>query len=75
VEQLNLTPEQLDPAIWDAGDCAAYFKVSRKHFLREIRFRDDFPPQLDWSLVGRPRWSAQDVKTWALLRRHYATAA
>lgn len=58
-----------DQSVWDAGDCAAYFRISRKHFLRELRFREGFPVQLAWSLEGRPRWAAQAVKDWAL----YAT--
>lgn len=61
-----------DESIWDAGDCAGHLKMSRKHFLRTIRFREGFPAQLSWSLAGQPRWSAQDVKDWALLRQNYA---
>lgn len=56
----------IDDAVWDAGDCAGYLKVSRKHFLRDLRFREGFPKQLEWSLTGRPRWAAQTVKAWAL---------
>lgn len=52
--------------IWDAGDCADYFGVSRKHFLREVRYREGFPPQLPWSIGHRPRWAAQAVKDYAI---------
>ena len=64
-----------DRVIWNAQDCADYLKVSRKHFLRDLRYRDGFPKQLPWSLEGRPRWSAQEVRDWGLLRHQYATAA
>lgn len=60
--------------VWDAGDCASFFKVSRKHFLRDLRYRDSFPKQLAWSEEGRPRWSSEAVKAWAL-RPNYANAA
>lgn len=65
---------EFDDAVWDAGNCADYLKMSRKHFLRFIRFREGFPAQLAWSLEGRPKWSAQAVKDWAL-RQNYANAA
>jgi hypothetical protein len=64
----------VDESIWDAGDCATYLKVCRKHFLRDLRFRGGFPKQLPWSEGKRPRWSAQTVKDWAL-RQDYASAA
>lgn len=64
-----------DESIWDAGDCASYLKMSRKHFLRDIQYREGFPARLPWSMQGQPRWAAQDVKTWALLRQNYATAS
>lgn len=60
-----------DESVWDAGECAAYLRVSRKHFLRDVRFREGFPAQLDWSVGGRPRWAAWTVKAWAL-RHSYA---
>lgn len=63
-----------DEAVWDAGDCASYLKMSRKHFLAKIRFREGFPAQLEWSKDGHPKWAAADVKAWAL-RRDYANAA
>ncbi len=65
----------IDEAVWDAGECAGYLRLSRKHFLRKIRFRDDFPKQLPWSVGGHPRWAAKDVKNWALLRQDYANVA
>ena len=64
----------MDDAIWTAADCAAYLKVTAKHFLRDYRFLEGFPKQLQWSLEGRPRWAAQSVKDWAL-RQDYANAA
>lgn len=64
----------LDESIWDAGDCAAYLKMSRKHFLRDVRFREGFPQQLEWSVGRHPKWAAQDVRAWAL-RRDYASVA
>jgi hypothetical protein len=66
--------ERVNDLVWDAGDCAAFFKVCRKHFLRDLRFREGFPKQLHWSLEGRPRWSSDEVKAWAL-RQDYASAA
>jgi hypothetical protein len=75
VEGVGLYTERtVDESVWTAKDCAAYLKVSSKHFLRDYRFRDGFPRQLAWSIEGRPRWSAQAVKDWAL-RPDYATAA
>ena len=64
-----------DESIWHAGECAAYLKASRKHFLRELRFKEGFPKPLPWSEGGHPKWSAQQVKDWALVRPPYAQAA
>lgn len=63
-----------DDSIWNAGQCADYLGMCRKHFLRDIRFREGFPQQLEWSRTGRPKWSAQAVKQWAL-RQDYASAS
>jgi hypothetical protein len=63
-----------DELIWDAGDCAAFLKASRKHFLRNLRYKPGFPDQLEWSKDGHPKWSAEAVKAWAL-RPDYAKAA
>lgn len=60
--------------VWTPKECAAWLKCSSKHFLREIRYRDGFPKQLPWSVEGRPRWSSDAVKGWAL-RQDYANAA
>ena len=65
---------RMNDEIWTAKDCAAYLKCSPKHFLRQIRFSEGFPAQLTWSIPGRPKWSAEAVKGWAL-RPDYATAA
>lgn len=64
-----------DESIWTAGDCSEYLKCSRKHFLRELRFKEGFPKQLPWSEGGHPKWAAQAVKDWALVRHSYAKAA
>ena len=60
--------------VWGSKECAGLFKCSPKHFLREIRFQDGFPPQLSWSIGKHPKWSKLAVKAWAL-RPDYAQAA
>jgi predicted DNA-binding transcriptional regulator AlpA len=65
--------DELD-IVWDAGDCAAFLKFSRKHFHRDVRHREGFPKPLAWSSEAQPRWSSKAVRAWAL-RPDYATAA
>ena len=57
--------------VWTAKECAAYLKVSPKHFLRWYRFKPEFPKQLAWSVGGRPKWSSEAVIAWAV-RLEYA---
>jgi len=65
--------DELD-SVWDSADCAAFLKCSRKHFLRDVRFREGFPGRLPWSKELQPRWSSKAVREWAL-RPDYANAA
>lgn len=52
-----------DRVIWNAQDCADYFKQSRQEFLRLTRHMDGFPKEL----AARPRhWRAVEVSNWAL---------
>lgn len=52
-----------DKLLWDAQDCADYFKESRQEFLRTRRHKAGFPPELE----NCPRrWSAAAVTAWAL---------
>lgn len=52
-----------DRVIWDAQDCADFFKESRQEFLRSRRHAEGFPPEIH----GRPRmWRAILVSNWAL---------
>lgn len=52
-----------DRVIWNAQDCADYFKQSRQEFLRLTRHMPDFPKELP----TRPRhWRALEVSNWAL---------
>ncbi len=60
-----------DETVWDAGECADYLRLSRKHFLRAVRFDEGFPVQLPWSIGRHPKWAARAVKAWAL-RHDYA---
>jgi hypothetical protein len=50
-----------DRVIWNAQDCADYFKQSRQEFLRITRHMIDFPKELP----SRPRhWRALEVRGW-----------
>jgi hypothetical protein len=60
--------------IWTAKECAEYLKFAPKYFRSTVRYWAGFPQPLDWSIGGRPKWSAQAVKDWAL-RQNYAKAA
>ena len=52
-----------DRLIWDAQDCADYFKESRQEFLRTRRHKEGFPAEIP----GRDRlWRAVEVSNWAL---------
>jgi hypothetical protein len=52
-----------DREVWDAGQCAVYFKESRQEFLRTRRYSQGFPKEIP----GRPRlWRALEVTNWAL---------
>lgn len=52
-----------DRVIWNAQDCADYFKESRQEFLRSRRHQIGFPPEIP----GRPRmWRAVLVSNFAL---------
>lgn len=52
-----------DRVIWDAQDCADYFKESRQEFLRTRRHREGFPAEIP----GRDRmWRAVEVTNFAL---------
>jgi hypothetical protein len=52
-----------DRVIWNAQDCADYFKQSRQEFLRQTRHGTGFPKELP----ARPRhWRALEVTNWAL---------
>ena len=52
--------------VWSSKECAAFLKVTPKHFLRHHRWLETFPKQLAWSEAGHPRWSAESVRAWAL---------
>jgi hypothetical protein len=52
-----------DKVIWNAQDCADYFKESRQEFLRTRRHKQGFPPELENCPL---RWSAVAVTEWAL---------
>lgn len=52
-----------DREIWNAEDCAGYFKRPRAEFLRSIRWKPGFPKELP----ELPRhWRAVEVTNWAL---------
>ena len=52
-----------DRELWDAQDCADYFKESRQEFLRTRRHKEGFPAEIP----GRDRlWRALEVSNWAL---------
>lgn len=54
-----------DYLIWDADDCAAYFKMSKDYFLRKKRNQPGFPnPVSDDN--EQPRWAAKSVAEWAV---------
>jgi hypothetical protein len=52
-----------DRVIWNAQDCADYFKESRQEFLRLRRHAPGFPKEIP----AKPRhWRAVEVSNWAL---------
>ncbi len=52
-----------DRLIWNAQDCADYFKETRPEFLRTRRHKPGFPKEIP----GRERhWRALEVTNWAL---------
>ncbi len=55
-----------DQVIWEAEECAAYFRQAKASFLKRTQFAPGFPARLD--LPGLPRWQAQAVTEWALSR-------
>lgn len=52
--------------LWDAAECAAYFGQSKEHFLKTTRHSKDFPPPVEMSTGGHPRWRALAVAQWAI---------
>lgn len=59
--------------IWTSEECARYLRVCRKHFMTSIKVKPDFPAPLPWSV--RPKWAADQVREWAVLRHTPAKAA
>lgn len=52
--------------IWDAEDCAQYFRQSKEHFLRHTRHSEGFPSPVSRD-DQRPRWRAKSVAEWAVM--------
>lgn len=57
--------------IWDADDCAAYFKISKDKFLRHKRHQQGFPKPVTED-EEQPRWRAVSVAAWAVKQEVYA---
>jgi hypothetical protein len=56
--------------IWDADDCANYFRISKDYFLRKKRNQPGFPLPVSED-NEQPRWSAYSVAAWAV--KHHFT--
>lgn len=54
-----------DYVLWDAEDCAVYFKISKDLFLRKKRHQPGFPSPVSGD-NELPRWSAKQVAEWAV---------
>lgn len=52
-----------DRVIWNAQDCADYFKETRQEFLRTRRHMKDFPKEVP---ARERHWRALEVTNWAL---------
>jgi hypothetical protein len=61
VAALSAVP--FDRVIWNAQDCADYFKRPRAQFLRSIRWKNGFPKELPELPL---HWRAVEVTNWAL---------
>jgi hypothetical protein len=49
--------------IWNAQDCADYFKRPRAQFLRYTRYKPGFPKEIPAQPL---HWRAVEVTNWAL---------
>jgi predicted DNA-binding transcriptional regulator AlpA len=58
--------------LWDAEDCAAYLKLSKKKFMGDVACKNTFPKARN---VGGSenrtnwRWIASDITSWALAQK------
>jgi hypothetical protein len=52
--------------LWDAQDCADYFKLSKEYFLRNTRHSEGFPKPVSKD-NEKPRWRAKAVAAWAVM--------
>lgn len=66
----------LELEVFDAADCAAYLRLSKKHFLDVVATLPTFPkpfrfPVNDRGKAGRSqiRWDAGQVRAWAKTSR------